>query len=545
MVIMSGLLMGLLLAALDQTIVSASMRTIADHLHGQTAQAWATTAYLITATISTPLYGKLSDIYGRKPFYLTAISVFLVGSVLCGIATSMPELAAFRALQGLGAGGLFSLALAIIGDIVSPRERGKYQGYFVAVFGLASVLGPVLGGTLSGIDSVLGIAGWRWVFLVNLPVGIIALGVVVRALNLPHRRVDHRIDYWGALTLTVGIVPLLIVAEQGRIWGWGSGRTLALIVVGVLGLIGFALAERKMGDEALIPPRLFARPVFRVANSLNFLLGMGMFGGMACLPLYLQIVKGFSPTKAGLMLLPLMAGITISSISSGQAIARLGRYKIFPIFGIAFMTTALLLFSTIGVDTPLWRTMSMMFLMGLGLGLCFQTLVLSVQNDVPASDMGVATASATFFRQMGGTAGTAVFLSILFGVVGDRIKNTLSSASSSSEFTAAVTDPAVRADPANRAVIEGLRGGGGLPSLDDTSFLNQLDPRLARPFLEGFASAMDTVFLVGGLVMSIGFVLVWFLREVPLRTESGIARRIADEGEATLGVSTPEPVKAT
>src|SRR5437588_87710 len=432
--VLSGLMLGMFLAALDQTIVASAIRTIGDDLHGLSIQAWVTTAYLITSTISTPIYGKLSDLYGRKPFYLLAIGIFIIGSAASAFSTSMYMLAAFRAFQGLGAGGLFSLALAIIGDMVSPRERGRYQGYFLAVFGLSSVLGPVVGGFFAGLDSFLGVTGWRWVFLVNLPIGLVALTVVSKVLNLPHRRIDHRVDYLGALTLVVGVVPLLIVAEQGREWGWASGRSLAMFAVGAIGLLAFVFTERRMGDEALLPLRLFRSSVFSLANMLNFTVGMGMFGGMASLPLYLQIVKGYTPTQSGLLLLPLMVGIMAASILSGQVIARTGRYRVFPIIGTGAMAGALLLFSRIGMDTPLGPTLLTALLMGFGLGLCMQTLVLAVQNDVPPGDMGVATASATFFRQMGGTAGTAVFLSILFGVVADRIADAFRAATQTTAF---------------------------------------------------------------------------------------------------------------
>jgi EmrB/QacA subfamily drug resistance transporter len=539
MTVLSGLLLGMLLAALDQTIVSAAMRTIADQLHGQTLQAWGTTAYLITSTISTPLYGKLSDIYGRKPFFITAISLFLVGSALCGLSQSMYELAAFRAVQGLGAGGLFSLALAIVGDMVSPRERGRYQGYFLGVWGLSSVLGPVVGGFFAELPSFLGVTGWRWVFLVNLPVGLVALTVVSKVLNLPHRRIEHRVDYLGALSLVVGVVPLLIVAEQGREWGWASGRTLAMSVIGVVGLVLFVLVERRMGDAALLPLRLFRTSVFSLANLLLFIMGMGMFGGMASVPLYLQIVKGYTPTQSGLLLLPLMVGIMVASTLSGSAIARTGRYRVFPIAGTGAMSAALFLFSRIGTDTPLLPTLLTALLMGFGLGLCMQTLVVVVQNDVPPGDMGVATASATFFRQMGGTAGTAVFLSILFGVVGDRIADAFRSAVPTASFQAALHDPAVLANPDNQVVVRALGGAGGAGiDLNNTSFINHLDARLARPFLDGFSSAMDTVFLAGGAVMVVGFALSWFLKNQELSSKSGMQRQAEDDAPP------PQPVPA-
>ncbi|HET8642216.1 MAG TPA: MDR family MFS transporter, partial [Pseudonocardiaceae bacterium] len=354
--ILAGLMMAMLLAALDQTIVATAIRTIADDLNGLSLQAWATTAYLITATITTPLYGKLSDLYGRKPLILVAMSVFLVGSVLCGMTGSMLELAVFRAVQGLGAGGLFSLVLAIIADIVPPRERARYQGYILAVFGTASVLGPVVGGFFAGSEEILGITGWRWVFLVNVPVGLVALLVVTRVLNIPHVRREHRIDWPGAIALAVALVPLLLVAEQGREWGWTSARSLAMFAIGAIGLVAFVLAERRIGDDALIPLRFFANSTFSVSSAVNVLIGMGMFGGLAAVPLYLQIVKGATPTEAGLMLLPMTVGIMTGSVISGQAIARTGRYKILPVAGTAIMVVGLLLFSRVGVDTPLWQT---------------------------------------------------------------------------------------------------------------------------------------------------------------------------------------------
>src|SRR4051794_29122306 len=282
--ILVGLMLGMFLAALDQTVVSTAIRTIADDLNGYDLQAWATTAFLITSTISTPLYGKLSDLYGRRPFYLFAIGVFVLGSMLCGLSSSMYELAAFRAIQGIGAGGLMSLALAIIGDIVPPRERSRYQGFFMAVFGTSSVLGPVIGGFFAGQDELLGITGWRWIFYINVPLGILAFAVVFRVLHLPHTRRDHRIDWPGALALIVCLVPLLIVAEQGRIWGWSSGRALLCYAIGVIGLVCFILAERAYKDDALLPLRLFRNRSFAVGSVGSIVLGAGMFGGILLLP---------------------------------------------------------------------------------------------------------------------------------------------------------------------------------------------------------------------------------------------------------------------
>lgn len=524
MTILAGLMMGMLLAALDMTIMGSATKTIADQLHGQTIQAWVTTAYLITSTISTPLYGKLSDILGRKPMYLTAISLFLAGSLMATFSNSMYELAAFRAVQGLGAGGLMSLVFAIIADIVSPRERGRYSGYFMAVWGTSSVLGPVIGGFFAGADTIFGVDGWRWVFLVNVPVGIVALIVVARVLNVPHTKVNHRVDYWGAAALTVALVPLLIIAEQGREWGWGSGRALTMYAIGVFGLIAFVAIERWMGDEALLPLRLFRRPTFSLTNAINFVMGLGMFGVMMSLPLYLQIVKGATPTESGLLSLPMTAGILTASMGSGILISKTGRYKRFPVIGLGLLAASMFLFSTIGVDTPLWQTMLIMGLTGLGLGQCMQTLILAIQNDAPPKDMGVATSAATFFRSIGGTVGTAVFLSILFSIVTDKI---------AAAFASVRTDPAfLAALQQNPQFAKGMQGGGGGLDLNNTEFLNSLDPTLAKPILTGFANSIDVVFLTGGIVVLVAWVLVWFLKETPLSEKSGIQRTSDEEEEA-------------
>src|SRR3954452_3711033 len=351
--ILSGLMMGMFLGALDQTIVSTSIRTIADDLGGLSVQAWVTTAYLITSTITTPIYGKLGDNYGRKKLFMFAITVFILGSALCSFATSMYQLAAFRAFQGLGAGGLFTLVLAIIGDIVSPRERARYTGYFMAMFGTSSVLGPLVGGFFAGQAVILGIDGWRWVFLVNVPIGIAALLVVFRTLHIRHTPRHVRIDWWGAVALVVGLVPLLTVAEQGRYWGWDSPRALACYVIGALGVLGFFLAERAMGDAALIPLRLFRIRPAAVTISASVLVGVAMFGGIMLLPLYMQIVHGASPTEAGLLTLPMVAGMMTGSIGSGQVISRTGHIRLFPIVGSALIVVGLVLLSLCGADTSL------------------------------------------------------------------------------------------------------------------------------------------------------------------------------------------------
>lgn len=507
--VLSGLLLGMFLAALDQTVVSTAMRTIADELEGQTAQAWVTTSYLIASTITTPLYGKLSDQYGRKPFYLFAIGVFVLGSVLCGTAQSIYQLAAYRAVQGIGAGGLLSLAFAIVGDLVSPRERGRYQGWFMAVFGLSSVLGPVVGGTLAGQGTLLGIDGWRWIFYVNVPIGLLALAVVLRTLRLPQRINEHRIDLLGAALLTAAIVPLLLVAEQGREWGWGSPLTVGLLLLSVGSLAGFVPWERRLGPEAILPTRMFANRVFTVTSATSLLVGAGMFGGIVVLPLYLQIVKGSSPTEAGLQLVPFMVGILVTSTIAGRVMRRTGRYKPLPVVGVALMFLALLLMSTMTLDTPLPQVMTYMVLMGMGLGLSMQTLVISVQNALPARDMGVATSSVTFFRSMGGTFGAALSLAVLFGSLAANIQDRARAAG--------LPEPVVARFAQASA-------------LDDTSVIARLPASLQRVVLDGFADSMSTVFVVVALLLVPAWVLTLLVPELPLRASGGLvaAREEAD-----------------
>ncbi|WP_028049475.1 MDR family MFS transporter [Cellulomonas sp. URHD0024] len=535
--ILGGLMLGMFMAALDQTIVATSIRTIGDDLNGLSLQAWVTTAYLLTATISTPLYGKLSDIYGRKPLYMIAISLFVLGSLLSGTSNSMYELAGYRALQGLGAGGLMALAITILGDLVAPRERARYQGYFLAVFGVSSVLGPVVGGFFAGTETILGISGWRWVFLINVPIGIIALIVISRVLHLPPlKRIQHRIDWPGALLLVVTLVPILLVAEQGREWHWDSPKAIACYVIGVLGLIGFVVAERFAKGDAILPLYLFRNRTFSVGAGANVVIGLGMFGGLATLPLYLQIVKGQTPTHAGLTLIPFTLGIMAGSIIAGQTTARTGRYKALPVFGTVLMAGASLMFSRLQTDTSLNFLFACSIVFGLGLGFTMQPLVLAVQNAVPVRDMGVATSSSLFFRQMGGTLGTAIFLSILFSTVGDNIRAAFASAVKTPAFQQAVADPAVQGNPANAPVLGLLRpgsDGGSLPSLNDSSFINNLDPRLAKPFLDGFSQSIDTVLLVAACIISVGIILTALLPELPLRNVSGIQGRMdADAADA-------------
>ncbi|WP_410874459.1 MDR family MFS transporter [Nocardia sp. A7] len=524
--ILSGLMLGMLLASLDQTIVSTSIRTIADDLDGYSLQAWATTAYLITATISTPLYGKLSDMFGRKPFFLAAIGLFIVGSLLCTLATSMYQLAAFRAFQGLGAGGLMSLALAIMGDIIAPRERARYQGYFLAVFGISSVLGPVLGGLLAGQDTILGITGWRWVFLVNVPLGLLALVVVTRVLQLPRKpHATHRIDFAGAVVLAIGLVPLLIVAEQGREWGWSSTYSVICYVIGALGLVGFVAIEKFMGDAALIPLRIFNNVNFALGVVISFVVGAAMFGGMLLLPQYLQVVRGAGPTEAGLQMMPMVLGMMTGSILSGRLISKTGRYRAFPVIGSVMLTLGLFLLHLLDADSPLWLAMLFMAATGFGLGNLMQPLTLALQNALPPKDMGVSTASATFFRQIGGTLGAAVFLSILFSLLTPNITAEMQQSAADPAYQQAVLEGAKSTNPADAALAKGLLAHDTSAAgtvLQDSSIIQQLDPDLAKPFQVGFADSMSTVFLVASAVALIALLLVLFWKEVPLRMSGGI-----------------------
>jgi EmrB/QacA subfamily drug resistance transporter len=522
--ILSGLMMGMFLGALDQTIVSTSIRTIADDLNGLSVQAWVTTAYLITSTITTPIYGKLGDLYGRKKLFMFAISVFIAGSALCSFATSMYMLAAFRAVQGVGAGGLFTLVLAIIGDIVSPRERARYTGYFMATFGTSSVLGPVVGGFFASHAVILGLTGWRWVFLVNVPIGVAALFVVYRTLHVHHRRRDARIDWGGAVCLVVTLIPLLTVAEQGRLWGWSSGRAIVCYLIGAVGLGAFYAVERRMGDDAMIPLRMFRLRPVAVGIVANVITGMALFGGILVLPLYMQIVHGASPMRSGFLMLPMVAGMMSASIVSGQVISRTGRIRGFPIFGSALAAMALLTLSRITADTALPVVMTLMLLLGYGLGNCMQPLLLILQSAVPPRDIGVATASATFFRQIGGTIGVAVFLSVLFGQVGGHIDTALRSESRTPSFQQAVQHPVTRLD---RQFAESLQSQGHGSLLgqvtDDSSFIQKLSPVLAHPFRVGFAESMDTVFLFAGLIGLLAFLTLLLMPKVELRATSASA----------------------
>lgn len=526
--IVVGLVVGMFLGALDQMIVSTAIRTIGDDLNGLTLQAWVTTAYILASTISTPLYGKLSDIYGRKPLYVVSLTLFIVGSLLCGTAGDMYQLAACRAVQGLGAGGLMSLALIILGDILSPRERTRYQAAFFGVWGVASVLGPVLGGFFAGADELLGFAGWRWIFLINVPLGLAALAVILKVLHVPHLGKRVRIDWWGVVALVVALVPLLIVLEQGRTWGWSSTSSIVLFAVSAVGIVLFYLVELAAGDDALLPLRMMRNRTVGLSAGMNLIMGFAMFGGLAGLPLYLQISKGMSPTQAGLAMLPFTVGIMTMAGVSARVIGRTGKYKRFPVIGIVLLTVAGVYLSTLEAVSPFWYMAIGAVVFGMGLGSIMQPNMLAVQNAVEPRDMGAGSSSVMFFRQIGGSIGTAVFLTILFSTVTQAIADEFAAAAQTPEFQQTVQDPQVLADPLNAAVI-GVIASGSLEaaeeaglSLDDTSFVQEIDPVLAAPFEEGFATAITNVILISAFITLVGLVFAILIPQLPLREKSGL-----------------------
>ena len=515
--VLVGLMSGMFLSALDQSVVGTAMRTIADDLKGLELQAWVTTAYLITSTVSTPIYGKLGDIFGRRRMFMIAITIFIAGSITAGFATTMVELAAYRALQGIGAGGLFALALTILADIVPPRERARYQGMFLAVFGTSSVIGPIVGGGFAGVPEILWIEGWRWIFLMNLPIGLVAMFMVFTFLHVPHFAKPSRIDWLGAVTIILGVVPILLVAEQGREWGWGSSLTLGLSAVGILGIAAFIYVENKMKDEALLPLKIFRSSTFTTTTVLGVVVGLGMFGGLISLPLILQIVYGATPTEAGFLMIPMVLGLASASMISGRITSKTGKYKIFMTVGTGLAASSYLYLSTIQASWEIWQVSIGMVLLGLGVGQLLQTLTIASQNAVEARDIGVATSSSTFFRQMGGTLGVAIFLSILFSGISDRATQIATGIQK-----AVALDPAIVQDPRNQLLM-----GQDFGSIDsmvstDSSFLEIISPELAYPIKEAFAQSASQVFLVASLVLVAGFVLSFFVKELELRTKSGV-----------------------
>ena len=472
LVIMSGLMLGLFLAALDQTIVATALPTIVGDFHRSNLLSWVITAYLLASTASTPLWGKAGDLYGRKRVFQLAIVVFLVASALCGASQNMIELIAFRGLQGIGGGGLLSLAFAIIGDVIPPRERGRYQGYFGAVFGVSSVVGPLAGGF--AVDSLT----WRYIFYVNLPLGIAALIVTNRVLRLPARRRQVLIDWWGALLLVIGVSCILLATQLGgNTFGWASWQVIGLFVLGALVLAGFALREAT-APEPILPLGLFRLQIFSVANIIAFVSGVAMFGALAFLPQYLQLVHGVSATESGLLLLPLLAGLLTMSITSGLYISRTGRYRWFPLAGTIVVTIGLVLLSRLGAHTSLVLVGLYILVFGLGLGLFMQVLVLVVQNAVPMQQMGVATSSVTFFRSMGGAIGASALGAVLTAGIAAELPRFL--------------PPAVLAG----AGSSGSKVAEFIQSPAVLDMLKQTNPALHEGIIQAYSHAIDRIFLV-------------------------------------------------
>nr|WP_241844789.1 MDR family MFS transporter [Streptomyces silvensis] len=476
----------MLLAALDQTIVSTALPTIVSDLGGLEHLSWVVTAYMLAATAATPLWGKLGDQYGRKKLFQTAIVIFLIGSALCGVAQNMPQLIGFRALQGLGGGGLMVLSMAIVGDLVPPRERGKYQGLFGAVFGATSVLGPLLGGVFTEHLS------WRWVFYVNLPIGVVALAVIAAALHIPASRARHTIDYLGTfLIASVAACLVLVASLGGTTWAWGSARIIGLAVLGVLLAVWFVAVERKAA-EPVIPLKLFRIRTFTLSAVISFVVGFAMFGAMTYLPTFLQVVRGVSPTMSGVHMLPMVAGLLIASTVSGQIVSRTGRWKVFPVAGTAVTTLGLLLLHQLNENSPTGEMSAYFFVFGLGLGLVMQVLVLIVQNAVDYEDLGVATSGATFFRSIGASFGVAIFGTVFTGRLGDKLTDALRG----QDLPAGVGVDSLKADP---------RGIAELP------------PGARAGALHAYSAAITDVFLYAAPVALVAFVLAWFLREDRLR----------------------------
>jgi EmrB/QacA subfamily drug resistance transporter len=501
MVVLGGLMTGMLLAALDQTIVATALPTIVGDLGGLNHLSWVVTAYLLTSTVTTPLYGKISDLYGRRPVFQFAIVVFLIGSALSGLSQNMAELIAFRGIQGLGAGGLMTLAMTIIGDVVPPRERGRYQGYMGAVFALASVIGPLLGGFF--VDNL----SWRWVFYVNLPVGAVALVVTSAVLDIPHRRVSHSIDYLGTVLLVAGVSSVLLsLTWGGTEYPWGSAVIIGLAAVGML-ILGTFIAVERRAAEPVLPLRLFSDRVFAVASATMFIVGLAMFGGIIYLPLFMQVVIGLSATNSGLLLLPLVLGIIITAVISGRVISRTGRYKAFPVAGMMVMTLGMYLLSTMGTTTTRVGSSVYMVVLGLGLGMVMQVLVLAVQNSVDRRDLGTATGAATFMRSMGGSFGVAIFGAVLSNRLASNLHQLLPTG-----LPPGLSSSRLTGSPATIL---------GLP------------PSVRSLVVEAFARSIHTVFLAAVPLALAGFLLTLTLPEVPLRAGQAPPRAL-DAATGTL-----------
>lgn len=493
LVIMSGLMMGMFLASLDQTIVSTALPTIVGDFHHSNLLSWVITAYLLASTASTPIWGKAGDLYGRKRLFQLAIVLFLVASALCGLSRNIFELIAFRGLQGIGGGGLLSLAFAIIGDVIPPRERGRYQGYFGAVFGVSSVVGPLAGGF--AVDHLT----WRYIFYVNLPLGIAALIVTNRVLRLPVRRREVNIDWWGAILLVAGVSCILLAVQLGgSTFPWGSWQIIGLFVLGALVLAGFVLREAA-APEPILPLGLFRLRIFTVSNVISFVSGVAMFGALAFLPQYLQLVHGVSATESGLLLLPLLVGLLAMSISSGLYISRTGRYRWFPLAGTIIVTIGLALLSRLGAHTSLTIVGLDILVFGIGLGLFMQVLTLVVQNAVPMKELGVATSSVTFFRSMGGAIGASALGAIL---------------------TAGITALLPRYLPPAALAVGGNKVGALIGSPAQLDALKRTHPAIHEGIIQAYAHAIDRLFFVAVLVSIVSVIAALFINQVRLRTSN-------------------------
>ena len=483
--VMVGLLLGMLLAALDQTIVATALPTIASDLHGLSHLTWVVTAYLLASTASTPLWGKLGDQYGRKIFFQAAIVIFIIGSVLAGLSRDMLELIIFRAIQGLGGGGLIVGAMASVGDVVSPRERGRYQGVFGGVFGVSSVLGPLIGGFF--VDKL----SWHWIFYVNVPIAVVALVVTSAVLPAATTRIHHVIDYAGTALLAAAATALILLTSLGgNTYRWLSAPIVIMGVASVVLLAAFLRVERR-AVEPVVPLPLLRNRTFSSTSAIGFVVGFAMFGAITFLPLYMQVVKGLSPTVSGLRLTPLMAGLLVTSIGSGQIISRWGRYKVFPVIGTAVMSVGLFLLSRISASTGSLALSLAMVVLGLGIGMVLQVLVIAVQNAVDYKDLGTATSGTTFFRSIGASFGVAIFGAIFSNTLIGNVRNALGH---------------VRIPP-------GLSVTGGVSPAQ----LKALPPVVRHVLVTGYAHSLQTVFLAAVPVALLAFVLTWILPEVPLR----------------------------